>query len=125
MRALVEGLETPHPLGLSLPALYQDDDGAGGDWRAAASFGQRFTAALDEVLAPALWCLDGVETYFDPHLTPEDFLDWLAGWVGLELDENVPLERRRTLVARAVGLYRRRGTASALACSWNRPCTKG
>jgi phage tail-like protein len=108
-------LRSPHPLGPLLPALYQGDDTADGEWRADANFAQRLTAALDEMLAPALWCLDGVEAYLDPLLTPEDFLEWLAGWVGLELDENVPLERRRALVARAVALYRRRGTASALA----------
>jgi phage tail-like protein len=108
-------LRSPHPLGPLLPGLYHGDDTSDGEWREDANFAQRLTAAFDEVLAPALWCLDSVDVYLDPLLTPEDFLEWLAGWVGLELDENVSLERRRALVARAVALYRRRGTASALA----------
>ena len=46
---------------------------------------------------------------------PSDFLDWLAGWVGIALDETWDEERRRTVVARAVELYRLRGTAAGLA----------
>jgi phage tail-like protein len=102
-RALVPGLPSPHPLGRSLPALYQQDE-----------FAQRLTAALDEVVAPLFACLDSQEAYLDPHLAPEDFLHWLAGWVGLALDEEWPIERRRALVAEAAQLYRVRGTASGL-----------
>ena len=79
------------------------------------SLAERFTRALDEVLAPVLMSLDNMSAYFDPRLTPPDFLDWLAGWVGLTLDETWPLERRRALVANAVRLYARRGTARGLA----------
>jgi phage tail-like protein len=103
VRALVEGLETPHPLGLALPALYQDDD-----------FAQRFLAALDEVVAPILCTLDNLDAYFDPSLAPDDFVAWLASWVGLVLDDNWPMERRRALVDRAAELYSWRGTVYGL-----------
>jgi phage tail-like protein len=103
VRGLVEGLPSPHPIGSLLPALYQDD------W-----FAQRFTAGLDDVIAPAISVLDNLAAYLDPVVAPEDFLLWLAGWVGIALDENWPLARRRMLVARAGDLYRRRGTASGL-----------
>ncbi|MDQ1374536.1 MAG: hypothetical protein QOJ09_1874, partial [Actinomycetota bacterium] len=83
-----------------LPALYQDDD-----------FALRFTAGLDDVAAPALAVLDNLTAYFDPLLAPSDFLPWLAGWVGIALDENWPEARQRALVARAGELYRSRGTA--------------
>jgi phage tail-like protein len=102
-RGVVAGLGSPYPLGLQLPALLQDDP-----------TGQALTAALDEVLAPVFWVLDNLDAYLDPHLTPGDFLEWLARWVGVAVDENWPLERRRDLVARAAELYRRRGTIQAL-----------
>ena len=80
----------PFPMGERLPGLYQDDD-----------FVQRFTSALDEALAPAVAALDNLPAYLDPALAPADFVEWLAGWVGVSLDENWPLARRRDLVARA------------------------
>jgi phage tail-like protein len=92
--------------------------------RLRPSLAQRFTAALDEVLAPVFLCLDNIHAYFDPRLAPADFLPWLAGWVGLTFDEPWPEDReerlreerrRRRLVARAVHLYGQRGTARGLA----------
>jgi phage tail-like protein len=102
-RRLLPGLESPQPIGALLPALYQEDD-----------FAQRLTTALDEVLAPVLVTLDCLDAYFDPLLAPDDFLDWLAGWVGVVLDEAWPLQRQRELVSEMVQLYQRRGTVSAL-----------
>ncbi|HEY4189967.1 MAG TPA: phage tail protein [Candidatus Limnocylindrales bacterium] len=104
MRGLVAGLGNPHPLGPSLPALYQDDD-----------FVQRMLDGFDAVLAPVISTIDNFDSYLDPWLTPDDFLIWLAGWVGISLDEGWEEERRRAIVARAVELYRLRGTAAGLA----------
>lgn len=104
MRGLIPGLESPHPIGLRLPALYAED-----------GFTQRFCSAFDVVLAPVFATLDGLPAYLDPALAPDDFLDWMAGWVGLVLDESWSIERRRELVARAVALHRWRGTRAGLA----------
>lgn len=104
MRALVPGLASAHPLGPTLPAIYQDDD-----------FAQRFLDALDAVVAPIYSTLDNFDAYLDPWLTPDDFLSWLAGWVGIAFDERWDEGRRRAIVARAVELYRMRGTAVGLA----------
>ena len=104
MRGLVEGLVSPHPLGAGLPALYQDD-----------SLAQRLTGAFDDVLAPVFASLDGLPAYLDPALAPDDFLEWLSGWVGVTLDETWPIERRRQLVADAASLYQSRGTVAGLA----------
>jgi phage tail-like protein len=103
MRGTIAGLPTPHPLGPSLPALYQED-----------GFAQAMLAALDEVLAPVVNTLDNLDSYFDPHLTPDDFLTWLGSWVGIAIDETWSMARRREVVARAVELYRLRGTAVGL-----------
>jgi len=91
MRAAVPGLPTAVPLSAMLPGIFQEDP-----------FTVRFVSGFDDVLAPILSTLDCLPAYFDPSLAPEDFLGWLAGWVGLSLDENWPLERRRDLVARNV-----------------------
>jgi phage tail-like protein len=103
MRATINALESPAPLGPMLPAIYQEDD-----------FSMRFIAGFDDVLAPILLTLDCLIDYFDPALTPTDFLEWLAGWVGMEIDESWATERRRAAVATAVEMYRMRGTISGL-----------
>ena len=104
MRGMVEGIATRSPLGRLLPTMYQDDD-----------FALRFTSALDEVIAAALWALDDLDAYIDPSLAPPDFLAWLAGWVGVELDRTWPEERSRAMVAGAADLHHWQGTARAIA----------
>jgi phage tail-like protein len=103
MRAGLAGLGMPYPIGGLLPAVYQED-----------AFAMGWTQALDEVLAPAVVALDCLTAYLDPLLAPEDFLQWLAGWFGVALDENWPADRRRSVVAAAVGLYQSRGTVAGL-----------
>jgi phage tail-like protein len=103
-RGHVTGLASPRPLGPTLPGLYQEDE-----------FTQRFISAFDDVLAPVISTIDNFPAYLDPALTPDDFLDWLAGWVGVLLDETWPIERRRAFVSVAAQLYRTRGTAAGLA----------
>lgn len=103
-RALVAGLESVRPLASTLPSLLQEDD-----------FCVRLTSAFDEVLAPVLATLDCFGSYIAPRIAPQDFVDWLAGWVGVEVDETWPLERRRDLVAEAIEVYQRRGTQAGLA----------
>lgn len=104
MRAMIEGLESPHPIGLQLPGLFHDDD-----------FTQRFTGALDEVLAPIFVTLDAIEAYVDPWLAPEDFLTWISQWVGMPIDEDLPEARKRALVANAAAIHTWAGTARGIA----------
>ncbi|WP_231605703.1 phage tail protein [Micromonospora sp. HK10] len=100
MRGSVPGLVSPHPIGQQLPAMYLEDD-----------FAQRFTAGLDEVLAPILLTLDCLDAYFDLELAPPDFLDWLAGWVAAPVDGDRSPDVRRDLVRHAVEVHGWRGTA--------------
>ena len=104
MRGTVDILSTPHPMGPAMPAVYQEDP-----------FAQSFLGALDTVLAPVVGTLDNFDSYLDPYLAPDDFLGWLATWVGMTIDDSWTSERRRQVVARAVELYRLRGTATGLA----------
>jgi phage tail-like protein len=94
--------DLPSPVALLdlLPGVYRDlDDNIG-----------RFTETFDALLAPAWMVLDNIDAYFDPALAPLDFLHVLAAWVGMPLDGNWREDQARRLVARAVELYRWRGT---------------
>jgi len=104
VRGLVPGLNSPVPIVSLLPGIYQDDD-----------FTRQFTGAFDDVLAPVFTTLDCLDAYFDPWLAPEDFLEWLAGWVGVVIDERWPLDRSRAFIANIAELYRWRGTVRGLA----------
>jgi phage tail-like protein len=108
MRGLIPSLPSPRPIGFELPAAFQEDD-----------FCLRMMSAFDEVLAPIFTTLDCFETYLDPTLAPDDFVDWLASWVGVDIDETWTQERRRRLILDAVALYRIRGTAAGLAAHVN------
>jgi phage tail-like protein len=102
-RGAVRGLDMPYPLWTLLPAVLQEDE-----------FTVRFTAGLDDVLAPAVSALDCLPAYLDPDTAPADFLAWLAGWFDLTLAEDLPPARRRAAVAAAVPLSQVRGTPEGL-----------
>src|SRR3954452_12313406 len=103
MRGAIPGLDTSVPFGPMLPAIYQEDE-----------FSMRFVAGFDDVLAPVLLTLDCLIDYFDPALTPTDFLEWLARCGGIEAGQAGETDRRRAAVATAVEMYRMRGTISGL-----------
>jgi len=103
MRADVPGLSNPIPLVGLMPSIFQEDP-----------FAQQFCHGLDDVLAPVFASLDCLDTYVDPDLAPEDFLDWLGTWVGVVLREDWPVERKRAVIARSVSLFRLRGTVAGL-----------
>lgn len=99
MRATIAGLVNPHPLVTELPAAWQGQE-----------FTTHFLTAFDDALAPIMTTIDTFDAYLDPALAPPDFLPWLAGWLGLELDENWSEQQQRRLVARAVDLLSWQGT---------------
>lgn len=103
MRGAVGELTSAAPIALQLPAVLQDDD-----------FAQRFVSAFDVALAPIIATLDDLHAYVDPRLAPDDFVEWLAGWVGVEFASGWDLPTRREVVAGAVDGYRRDATAGGL-----------
>jgi phage tail-like protein len=107
MRGTVIGLASPYPIATLLPAVYQEED----------PFIGRFTAGLDDVLATVIATLDCLDAYVDPLVAPEDFLAWIAAWVGVTVNENAPVELHRASVARAAELHRLRGTVHGLRTS--------
>ena len=86
-----------------LPELYEGDD-----------LMARFLMLFESFWGPIEMQIDNVSGYFNPALTPPDFLRWLASWFDLALNERLPEERQRQLVREAVPLYRRRGTRQGL-----------
>lgn len=82
-----------------LPPLYRDDEFMG-----------QFLLIFEDLMKPLENTVNTLAMYFDPLLTPEPLLPWLAFWVNLVLDPNWPVERRRDLVKSAAALYRWRGT---------------
>ncbi len=86
-----------------LPEIYADDELMG-----------RFLMLFESFWSPIETQIDSISNYFNPEMTPPDFLRWLASWFDLTLNERLPEERRRRLVQAAVSLYRQRGTRQGL-----------
>lgn len=87
-----------------LPALYQEGD-----------FGLRFVGALEMLLDPVMGLLDSLPAHFTPDFAPLDILDLTGSWLGAEIDESWPEDRRREMVRSAGDLARRHGTLAGLA----------
>lgn len=106
MRGTLEELRPPVSLAKGMPTLLLDGDLANG-----------LIDAFDVVLAPVFAAIDNFDCYLDPALTPEDFLPWLASWVGVSVNERWSVERQRSFAGRAVELYLWRGTARGIAAA--------
>ena len=91
-----------------LPATYREDV-------LSASFLERFLALFETVFHDLDRTIDLLFRHFDPGLAPSEFLPWLASWIGVTAEENVPRERIRRLIERSPSLYRRKGTPGAIA----------
>ena len=52
--------------------------------------------------------------FYDPHVAPPEFLEWLARWTAFTTDMDWPEAQKRALIKRAVDLYRIRGTKRGL-----------
>jgi phage tail-like protein len=82
----------------------------------STDFLERFLSIFDAERGTVTSELDRVAALFDPVAVPasengrHDFLNWLAHWVGMAADEQLPVARRRRLVKEATELYRVRGT---------------
>jgi phage tail-like protein len=107
----VRSLRAEHPthdLVRRLPRTFSREE-------VVASFLRRYLAILDGTLDD----LDGRgaarRALLDPESAPAELLDWLAGFLGLALDERWPAATRRRLIAEGAWLMRFRGTVAGLA----------
>lgn len=92
-------VRSAHPLGGTLPAMYQQDP-----------FTQQLCAGLDAVLSPVLSTLDNLPAYLDLGTAPEDLLPWLAHWLGLAVDPGHDPVRQRELLRSTSELHGWQGT---------------
>lgn len=100
-----------------LPAIYAEDP-----------FLEQFLLAFEKILlgrrdtppgsdlnpAGLEQIIDGLAALYDPSNTPDEFLPWLAKWTALSLRADLSLSQQRQFVAKAISLYRYRGTQQNL-----------
>ncbi len=104
-----------------LPELYHeqvfgpDAEKHGADVQPTAQdFLERFVGNFEGILTPLEDRIKDAWLLTDPQGTPEHALEWLSSWIGFTFASALPLERRRAMLARAMELYRRRGTLDGL-----------
>lgn len=86
-----------------LPELYREVDFIG-----------RLLAIFEQSFEPVVQSLDVLWAYLDPRTAPEQFLPFLAHWVGWTIDPHLDLAQQRYLIRYAIELYRWRGTRRGL-----------
>ena len=91
-----------------LPAIYRRSDGVGRNLVRDVCF--LFEHMFDSIEQKTN---DGWR-FYDPHVAPPEFLEWLARWTAFTTDMDWPEAERRALIKRAVDLYRIRGTKRGL-----------
>jgi phage tail-like protein len=95
-----------------LPAVFAEEP-------VSADFTDRFLAVFDRGFRRVEGEIDHLAHYFDPLSAPaesgkSDFLSWLASWIGVTLNRQLPLARRRRIVKEAGQLFKHRGTVFGL-----------
>jgi phage tail-like protein len=90
-----------------LPAVYQQDP-------ASRDFLERFLSLFETVFSGLEMTIERIPDVFDPELTPQEFLDWLAQWLDLGIEEDWTPAVKRGLILNAAGLYRKKGTPAGL-----------
>ncbi len=96
-----------HTLLKRLPAVFSRDP-------ETAGFLARYLALPDGLLSDIELRARHRRALLDPASAPDEWLPWLAGFVGLVLDERWPGATRRAVLAEATWLFRFRGTVPGL-----------
>src|SRR5438874_9134362 len=91
-----------------LPGIFQDSDEENAD------FLQRFLLITAHLTSGIEENLEFVHELFDPRITNEKWLPWLASWLAMPLLEGWDEDKRREIIQRTPELYRLRGTAAGL-----------
>jgi phage tail-like protein len=90
-----------------LPAVYRDD-------AVSASFLDRYLANVEGFYTVLEGRIERVQTLFDTRTVPAEYLDWLAGWLGLALNQGWSEATRRLVVSHGPQMFRQRGTRNGM-----------
>lgn len=96
-----------HDLLRRLPRLYSRDE-------ATADFLRRYLSIMEGAVREIDLRAVCRHVLLDPDASPRDALPWLAGFIGLALDERWPPAAGRALIREGVRLFRFRGTVWGL-----------
>ncbi len=90
-----------------LPAIYRDHGKCNDFLPRLLSLFQSFYAGIE-------YEIDSLPALFDPTAVKAGFLPWLAGCLGLDLDQSWSISKQRAVLARIFEYYGKRGTAEGL-----------
>lgn len=90
-----------------LPAVYRRDDAPNG-------FLESWLALFRSQLQDLELTFEDIFRYFDPAVTPEEVLPWLAQWLAFDLPAGMRTGEKRSLIKKILDLYSRRGTIQGL-----------
>lgn len=74
----------------------------------------RFLSLFESFFTDIEGQIEHLARYFDPATVPSAWIPWLAGWLALDLDEELPEEKKRQAIAMAFANSASRGTADGL-----------
>jgi phage tail-like protein len=90
-----------------LPAIYRKNANC-------QEFQARLLSLFESFFSGVEWEIDSLPALFDPAAAPKGFLPWLAGCMGLDLDDNWDEQMQREIIARIFELSGKRGTPEGL-----------
>jgi phage tail-like protein len=105
-----------------LPAIYRDREkrstasvsGAAGSQAKCGQFLARLLSLFESFFGGVEFEIGSLPALFDPHAVPQSFLPWLAGCMGLDLDDKWDEQKQREIIAMIFRLSGLRGTAEGL-----------
>ncbi len=90
-----------------LPAIYQED-------AESKIFLEKFLSLFESPLHDLEAEISVLFKHFSPETAPKEFIDWLASWLNLALEEEWTEAKKRDLIENAAALYRRKGTPAGI-----------
>lgn len=98
------GLNPYARLSDGMPAVYQQD----------SPMAMSILEAFDQILGPAHAVQANLAAHLDSATCPRDFLTWMAGWFGIDVDASQREAQLRTFVGSLGDMLKQRGTRDGI-----------